>query len=186
VAAVSAQAGHSVIAEIVPAESAQCLFLEEAGSTELAAYVLVPDILKAGAAALGIEQCAVLLLDNRTRTLAPTKTLGLPAAFFRGFSSVMVGPRAETSGKAVATCTTSITPDLMEDPDWELYRPLAEPLGIRSVWAEPIVNGAGHAFGSFTVFRRVTGPPDLRQLTLLQLVGSLLANAYDPAMATVA
>jgi diguanylate cyclase (GGDEF)-like protein/PAS domain S-box-containing protein len=143
--------------------------------------VLIPKIVKEAATALEIEQCGMLVVDERNKTLRPMASVGLPVAFFRGFSTVAVGPDVATTGKTVATGATSITVDLMDDPDWEPYRALAAPLGLRSVWATPVINSVGRTLGAFTVYRRRVGAPGPRQLATLELAGSILAAAYNRA-----
>ncbi|MDB5076453.1 MAG: hypothetical protein JWO42_2632 [Chloroflexi bacterium] len=153
----------------------------ELAASDTDVEALIPKIVKEAAAALEIEQCSMHVVDERDKSLTLMASVGLPVAFFRGFSPVAVRPYVATTGKAILTGATAITSDLMDDPDWEPFRMLAAPLGLRSVWAVPVVSSAGRTLGVFTVYRRLMGAPGPRQLATQELVGSILASVYNRA-----
>jgi diguanylate cyclase (GGDEF)-like protein len=145
--------------------------------------VTIPAIVRASSEIMEIKQCAMLIVDDRGKRLTPMAAVGLPVAFFRGFGDLGVGRNTTTSGRAILLKETIITDDLMLDADWKPYASLASPLGIRAVWASPVIVKSGRVIGCFTVYRSEPGAPQPMARALLDLFASVLAWAYDNARA---
>ncbi|HWI73117.1 MAG TPA: EAL domain-containing protein [Baekduia sp.] len=125
----------------------------------------LPSILEAIIASIETHdpelQGSILLLDPARGQLFHGAASALPASYQEAIDGVAVGPASGSCGAAAWSGHETISPDLREDPRWDAFRHLTEPLGLRHCWSFPIVAGSSAVLGTFGVYgHRPRSPAD--------------------------
>jgi diguanylate cyclase (GGDEF)-like protein/PAS domain S-box-containing protein len=141
----------------------------------------LPDILLRIATMLDAQmprtRCSVLLVqDGRLHTGAAPN---LPPAYSAALEGLPIGPAVGTCGRACFTGDLVITEDITSDPDWEGYRELALPHGLRACWSMPIPSSTGGVLGSFAIYRQQPSTPSARELDFMAMATQLAAVAIE-------
>jgi PAS domain S-box-containing protein len=117
------------------------------------------------AAIPGSMGSVMLLEQGRLRAAAGPS---LPEGFYRAADGHPVGEGHGSCGTATYRREMVVVDDVMTNPLWETYRPIAERYGIGACWSVPLFHPAsGEVLGSVaTYFRRARQPvgTDLRHL----------------------
>ncbi|HVA91227.1 MAG TPA: GAF domain-containing sensor histidine kinase [Chloroflexota bacterium] len=145
---------------------------------------ILTKIVRAAAQSLGnLQHNAILLLEEDGRHLRHTASMGLPRSYLESIDGAEIGPHAGTCGVAAYTGRTVLTEDLMTDPDWDLYRHLAAPHGLRAVWSVPLIGEGGRVLGAFSAYSTRPGLPTGHQLEMLGLYARLASTAVEHVLA---
>jgi len=140
-------------------------------------------IVEAAAQSLGgLTHSSILLLGSDQRTLRHAASVGLPPEYTAAIDGIPSGPTVGACGAAVWKRKTIITEDLLTDPNWELYRDLARPYGLRAVWSVPLKAEGGQVLGTFAAYQMEPGRPTTQQLEMLELFAHLAAVAVAHAV----
>jgi PAS domain S-box-containing protein len=138
-------------------------------------------LVRTAAEAVGLEHNSLLLLDADQGTLSHAAAVGLPAEYVQAVDGVAIGPTVGTCGVAAFLGEPVVTEDVLVDPNWEAWRPVAAPHGFRAVWSVPLLGKGGRVLGTFAAYRPRPGRPTPQQLELLTLYARLAAVAVENA-----
>lgn len=118
---------------------------------------------------------AVLILDPRGR-LCTIAAPGLPASFNAAIDAL---ERTELGafGVAAATGVTAVTQDIAADPNWTALRPLAQELGLKAAWSQPIISRDNRVLGAFGTYFRERRRPSVFELRLVETLSQTAALA---------
>ena len=152
-----------------------------AAQTDLPA--LLERIVQAAAQSAGLQSLSLLLLDAERGALTHAAAVGLPAAYLAALNGQIIGPAAGTCGTAAYRGEMVITEDLLTDLQWDDYRHLTLPYGLRAVWSVPLIGAAGRVLGTVAAYRERPGRPTDNQREALFLYARLAAVAVENAQA---
>ena len=127
----------------------------------------------------GIEKWGVYRVNETASHLNLLATLGLPRDAPMPPPIPIEGPDSGVSGRAVKDGRTVIAPDLAADPFSKVYKPLLEPLGIRSAFAIPLRNREGIVLGALTGFSAGVGTPAEEVLSQAEAFSILTTLALE-------
>lgn len=133
-------------------------------------------ILSALGAALGSDRLCIHLAVGRE--LVCGASLGLPGALRRAWERLPLGEAGGQPGLAAAATRTMITPDVVAEPAWKRFAPLAEVAGIASSWSVPVLAPGGLA-GVITILGDGPGQPARDQLDLVTVYAGYAASAIE-------
>jgi diguanylate cyclase (GGDEF)-like protein/PAS domain S-box-containing protein len=123
----------------------------------------------------------ILRVENG-RVHHAASSAAMPAAFGLAIDGSEIGPNEGSCGSAAFLNQTVIVSDIERDPRWEKYRALALPLGLRSCWSVPIVEGPDRVIGTLAFYARTVREPSSADLQHLQQAGhvaSIAMTAHD-------
>src|SRR5260370_1718223 len=101
----------------------------------------------------------------------------LPETFVGAVDGELIGPRAGSCGTAAFRCEPVIVEDIATDPLWENYRELALKHDLRASWSTPIFDAQHRVLGTFAMYFRAPGRPDVRHLRLIGISTPVAAIA---------
>ncbi len=127
--------------------------------------------------------CSVLLLDEDGQHVRHGAAPSLPKAYTKAIDGLCIGPKAGSCGTAMYRRETVIVTDILQDPLWEPYRALAEPLGFRACWSTPILAHSGKALGSFAMYYREPRGPSSAETRALEMATHLAGIATERKLA---
>ncbi len=127
--------------------------------------------------------CSVLLLDEDGQHVRHGAAPSLPKAYTKAIDGLCIGPKAGSCGTAMYRRETVIVTDILQDPLWEPYRALAEPLGFRACWSTPILAHSGKALGSFGMYYREPRGPSSAETRALEMATHLAGIATERKLA---
>jgi len=127
--------------------------------------------------------CSVLLLDEDGQHVRHGAAPSLPKAYTKAIDGLCIGPKAGSCGTAMYRRETVIVTDILQDPLWEPYRALAEPLGFRACWSTPILAHSGKALGSFAMYYREPRGPSSAETRALEMATHLAGIAIERKLA---
>lgn len=106
--------------------------------------------------------CSILLLDQKTKTLCNGAFASLPDWYVEAVDGLPIGEGVGSCGTAAFTGERTVVADILDHPNWKPFRSLAEKLGLRACWSEP-VKSEGVVLGTFAMYYpepRVPTPPE--------------------------
>src|SRR5712664_1322703 len=127
--------------------------------------------------------CSVLLLDDDGQHVRHGAAPSLPKAYTKAIDGLCIGPKAGSCGTSMYRRETVIVTDILQDPLWEPYRALAEPLGFRACWSTPILAHSGKALGSFAMYYREPRGPSSAETRALEMATHLAGIATERKLA---
>ncbi len=127
--------------------------------------------------------CSVLLLDEDEQHVRHGAAPSLPKAYTKAIDGLCIGPKAGSCGTSMYRRETVIVTDILQDPLWEPYRALAEPLGFRACWSTPILAHSGKALGSFAMYYREPRGPSSAETRALEMATHLAGIAIERKLA---
>lgn len=141
--------------------------------------VAVADLLcrRAEALAPGVI-CSILTVDPEAR-LHPLAAPSLPLAFASAVDGLAIGPRAGSCGTAAFRNEEVVVTCIDEDPLWEGFRGLTQPLGLLACWSSPIRDRDGQVAGTFAFYYRTCRAPDALERSIVQTCLHLAAIAIE-------
>jgi len=143
------------------------------------ALVAVADMLCRRAEALAPGAiCSILTVDNEG-CLRPLAAPSLPLAFASAVDGVAIGPKAGSCGTAAFRNAEVVVANIDEDPLWEDFRGLTQPLGLRACWSSPIRNRDGRVVGTFAFYYRTCRGPDDMERSIVQTCVHLCSIAVE-------
>ena len=121
--------------------------------------------------------CSILLLDSDGVHMRHGAARDLPETFVHAIDGAPIGPRAGSCGTAAFRGEPVIVEDIATDPLWEDYRELALQHDLRACWSTPIFDTQHRVLGTFAMYFRVPGRPDVRHLRLIGISTHVAAIA---------
>jgi signal transduction histidine kinase/ABC-type multidrug transport system ATPase subunit len=145
----------------------------------------LPLIVSSAAAALGVDQLCLHLLDREDAgaggegpRLQRGAAVGLPEAFLAINGELPLGRAGGLVGVAAETGDLVVVEDVGHHPDWEPIGEAAVAAGVQSAWAAPIIGGKG-VLGVLSGYAGVVGRPPADQLELVSLYAGHAAAAIE-------
>ena len=132
--------------------------------------------------------CSIVLLDQIGRKVERAIAPSLPTEFNDSLSGL---PLHRIGGPCVMAARDNIqviVSDVVSDTRWHRgWRTLAQAHDLRSCWSTPIISEAEKVLGTFALYQRQPGRPNLSQLNLIQeftrVAGIAIERArYDAAL----
>jgi PAS domain S-box-containing protein len=90
-----------------------------------------------------------------------------------------VGLRLGSCGTVMQTARPVVVTDIRTDPQWEVLRDAAVPLGLRACWSTPILSTQKKVLGSFSMFCDTSRAPCREELRLMETAADLAGAAID-------
>lgn len=127
---------------------------------------------------VGNTICSVATVDLQGR-LSPLAAPSLPRSLLHELESRTIAPDCCPTSAAAYLGRDVITLDIATDPLWNHYRDVAQSLGLKACWAQPIFNADRSVVGAFTIYyRECRGPTDEERQIADQCI-NLCAIALD-------
>ena len=126
---------------------------------------------------------SVLLLDSDGVTLRHGGAPSLPVEYTRAIDGVVSGEGVGSCGTAVARRAAVIVTDILTDPLWQPYWPLADKFGLRACWSTPIFSRSNQILGTFAFYYKEARSPSPDDLELIEAASSLASIAIERKLA---
>ena len=98
--------------------------------------------------------CSIMLVDASGEFLVTGAAPSLPEVFNRAVAGIGIALDQGSSGAAAYSKMRVICEDIRTDPRWMACREVAETVGLRSCWSEPILGQGGKVLGIFAAYHR--------------------------------
>jgi diguanylate cyclase (GGDEF)-like protein/PAS domain S-box-containing protein len=99
--------------------------------------------------------------------------------YCKAVDNLKIGPHQGSCGTAAFLHKIVISPNLIEDPNWEPYRALIQAEKLSSCWSTPIISAKNILYGTFGTYYRTPKEPTEHNISLLQQAASLVALAIE-------
>lgn len=123
--------------------------------------------------------CLVRVLDPVKNCLTIAAAPSLPDFYKAIVEDLPIGIGISSSGQAAYTKQLVVVEDTLTHPNWINLRDIATRAGIRSSWAQPILNAKGHVLGTFVFYFRTPKTPDLHDAKLIAEYANIAAIALQ-------
>ncbi len=123
--------------------------------------------------------CSVLMLNEDGKHVVHGAAPSLPESYIQAVNGAPIGPKNGSCGTAMYLGKQVIVTDIMEDPLWEDYRPLAAMSGLRACWSTPIFSGSGKVLGSFAMYYREPKTPTGSESRLTEVATHIAGIAIE-------
>ncbi|MFY1111761.1 MAG: GAF domain-containing protein [Methanosarcinaceae archaeon] len=131
--------------------------------------------------------CTVMLLDREQKRLFYGACPSLPKLYSKAINGMKIkvnnGAAGTAAGTAARTGKRVIVGNIMKDPFCEECREIAQKVGLKACWAEPIFSSGGEVLGVFTIYLRETRKPREEELEFIRtnayLAGIAIEHAQD-------
>lgn len=127
--------------------------------------------------------CTVMLLDREQKRLFYGACPSLPKLYSKAINGIQVQVNSETAGTAAGTGKRVIVGNIMKDPFCEECREIAQKVGLKACWAEPIFSSGGEVLGVFTIYLRETRKPREEELEFIRTNAYLAGIAIEHVQA---
>jgi diguanylate cyclase (GGDEF)-like protein len=127
---------------------------------------------------------SVLLLDPILRTVHHGAAPTLSAAYIAQLDGLVIGPEIGSCGAAAFHGTEVVSTDVLQDPRWEAFRPLALEYGFRHCWSFPILGAAGQVLGTFGLYGDAPREPTEEHRQFIRDAARLAGIAIERQRAT--
>ncbi len=104
--------------------------------------------------------CAMFQVDALGSHLRLIAAPSLPKTYQLVQNTIPLRSRIEPSATAVMRREPVVIADLETDSSWRGLNAVAQPAGLRSIWAQPILDDTGNARGAMTLYFRAANLPD--------------------------
>jgi PAS domain S-box-containing protein len=111
--------------------------------------------------------------------LEAAMTPSLPETYSAALNGIEIREGNGSCGTAAWRGETVIAEDVSTHPFWGPYWPLAEQVGVRSCWSEPILDSAGKVVGAFGIYQRQPAVPTETDMGLVRRATHLAAIAIE-------
>lgn len=128
--------------------------------------------------------CSVLLLDADGVTLRRGAAPSVSEPFLGAAKGIRVGPYNASCGAAAHRREMVVVSDILSDPLWNEYRPMASAHGFRSCWSAPIISRKGEVLGTFAMYSRAVREPVKAEYQLIEFAARLAEIAIERARTT--
>ena len=122
---------------------------------------------------------AVLLLGKAGLRLRRGAAPSLAETFTCAIDGVRIGPGVGPCGAAVRERQPIVVADVLDDPLWGDFRPLAAAHGLRSCWSNPILSYEGVVLGVVTFYSATARLPTEVETRLIDIATRLAGIAIE-------
>ncbi len=134
--------------------------------------------------------CTVMLLDREQKRLFYGACPSLPKLYSKAINGMKIkvnnGAAGTAAGTAARTGKRVIVGNIMKDPFCEECREIAQKVGLKACWAEPIFSSGGEVLGVFTIYLRETRKPLEEELEFIRTNAYLAGIAIEHTQAAEA
>ncbi|HII01787.1 TPA: GAF domain-containing protein [Methanosarcinaceae archaeon] len=134
--------------------------------------------------------CTVMLLDREQKRLFYGACPSLPKLYSKAINGMRIkvnnGAAGTAAGTAARTGKRVIVGNIMKDPFCEECREIAQKVGLKACWAEPIFSSGGEVLGVFTIYLRETRMPREEELEFIRTNAHLAGIAIEHVQAAEA
>ena len=123
--------------------------------------------------------CSVLLHEQESGVLRPIAAPTLPDSLSKALDGLQVADGVGACGTAAFLRRPVIVADVFADPLTAAFTDLCAEYGLRSVWSNPVLDGAGQVLGTFALYRSEIHVPDAAEQQLVEMAGSLAGVALE-------
>lgn len=128
---------------------------------------------------------SILLLDEDGIHVRHGAAPSLPSAFVAAVDGQPIGPCAGSCGTAAYRKQSVFVEDIATDPLWETYKEAALQQGLHACWSTPIFNAKRQVLGTFAMYYREPGLPQIEHLKLIETTTHLASIAINHHQAEV-
>jgi PAS domain S-box-containing protein len=121
--------------------------------------------------------CSVLLLDAEYGCVRHGASPSLPLEYSKLLDGLPIGPTEGSCGAAAYCGEQVIVEDISVHPNWEKYRALALPFGLRACWSTPIFSPERKVLGTFAIYHHECRGPRAAELEWVNAATHLAAVA---------
>ncbi|HED66882.1 MAG TPA: response regulator [Planctomycetes bacterium] len=118
-------------------------------------------------------RASILLMDPGGQELRDGAGARLPEFYRDAVDGLEIGPEVGSCGAAAYRAERVIVEDVLDDPKWEGFRELAERVGFRACWAQPIIGSDGRVLGTFAMYDDEPRRPDEDDLLVIEAAAHL-------------
>jgi len=122
--------------------------------------------------------CSILAIDS-AGTLQPLAAPNLPPSYSDALKGLSIGPKTGSCGTAAFRNEAVMVTDIDNDPLWEGYSALTQPLGLRACWSSPIRDKDGKVVATFAFYYRTCRGPNVVERDIVQTCLHLFALVID-------
>ncbi len=126
-----------------------------------------------------IVHAAVLLADDRSRTLSPAAGPRIPPEVAEAFKDFPYGPRNASCGKSIWRGERVICEDIAADPLWDGYRDVVMEHGLKACWSCPITTSEGAVLGTMAFMFRTRRKAVPKILETQEVAARLAASIIE-------
>jgi PAS domain S-box-containing protein len=123
--------------------------------------------------------CSILVLTRDGLRIRHAAAPSLPKAYVDAVDNLAIGPRNGSCGTAMYLRKPVVVKDVLTDPLWADYRPIAEICGLRACWSTPIYSPNGDVLGSFAMYRQEERGPNAEETRLTQIATHIAGIAIE-------
>lgn len=123
--------------------------------------------------------CSILLLSEDGQHLRLGAAPSLPDYFNSAIEGERIGEGAGSCGNAAFTGKRTIVEDINHHPYWVNYLPLAQKVGLRACWSEPIMSADNRVIGTFAIYHRTPALPTPHDTQLIEMAAHFIAIAIE-------
>ena len=120
---------------------------------------------------------SILLLDEDGIHVRHGGAPSLPKEFADALDGQPIGPFAGSCGTAAFNKMPVFVEDIATDPLWENYKALALPHGLHACWSTPIFDAQQRVLGTFAMYYRQPGLPQIEHRRLIAATTHIAAIA---------
>jgi GAF domain-containing protein len=95
----------------------------------------------------------------------------------RSLEGLRIGPNEGSCGAAAYTGATVAVENILTHPNWQKYKVLAEPHGLRACWSTPIKSPRGEVLGTFAMYYRESRLPSEQERAYVKAAMHIAALA---------
>lgn len=110
-------------------------------------------------------RCAILLIDERTKTFRGGMARSLPACFIEGVRGMAYGPGIGSCGTAAYEKKDVVVTDIATHPYWEGLRDIVLPHGTKACWSRPIIGADGQVLATFGFYFDEQRAPSVEEMS---------------------
>ncbi len=122
--------------------------------------------------------CTFVLLGHDNHTIESVIAPNLPLNFTNSLKGIKIGPKVGSCGTAMYQNEIIISSDLFNDPLWEGYLQLVQPLGLQSCWSVPVTI-ENDVVGAFAIYHPQPTKPTTIELEMIQYLAELVASSLE-------
>jgi two-component system cell cycle sensor histidine kinase/response regulator CckA len=121
--------------------------------------------------------CSILSLDEDGLRVRNGASPSLPPELVSHLDGLAIGPTAGSCGAAAFLGKRVIVEDIATHPNWDDYKQLALPWGLRGCWSSPILSPSGDVLGTFAMYYREPRGPSDREVAWVERATDLASIA---------
>src|ERR1043165_4042153 len=121
--------------------------------------------------------CTILRVDAASGSVRTAAAPSVPVEYARAIDGLKIGPNVGTCGRAAYLKERVITEDIERDPNWDDYRHLTLPHGLRACWSAPVLSQSHEILATFAMYYRTTRGPTQDEMQWVGVAAHLAAIA---------